>query len=259
VYAADDGEHTLHLDTGGGSGRATLDVNGQRVADNVRKASQATVFLSGGINKVTVTGTSGNLHLDRLRVAATSGTLHTTWHGAETASLTGTATATGYTLASGGKAVTGVGGEPGNANTLTFDVQVPAAGTYALTVRYSNPEQSPASHYNPDPLARPADISINGGPKQRVLFPHTFHANNFWHLTIPIRLEAGHNTVRFSAEELPDFDGTTYISDRYTEPLRSRHAPIIDKIGVTPYARCVQRSRSAFDATRGQPGLPEAL
>ncbi|MEH1123097.1 hypothetical protein [Micromonospora sp. CPCC 206061] len=33
------------------------------------------------------------------------------------------------------------------------------------------------------------------------------------------------------------FDGTTYISDRYTEPLRSRYAPIIDRIGVTPYSR----------------------
>jgi hypothetical protein len=58
-----------------------------------------------------------------------------------------------------------------------------------------------------------------------------------WTLTIPVRLEAGHNTVRFASEELPDFDGTTFISDRYTEPLRSRYAPIIDRIGVTPYAR----------------------
>ncbi|MEJ3750807.1 LamG-like jellyroll fold domain-containing protein [Actinomycetes bacterium KLBMP 9797] len=235
VYAAEDGEHTLHIDAGGGSGRAALTVNGQRVAD-VRKSTQATVFLSGGVNKVTVAGTSGNLYLDRLRVSATSGTLRTAWYEAESAALAGTATVTGYTLGSGGQAVTGVGGEPGNANTLTFDVQAPAAGTYALTVRYANPEQSPASHYNPDPLARPADISINGGAPRRTLFPHTFHANNFWYLTIPVHLEAGRNTVRFSSEELPDFDGASYISDRYTEPLRSRYAPIIDRIGITPYA-----------------------
>jgi hypothetical protein len=230
VYAAEDGEHTLHLDTGpGGTGRAILAVNGQHVSQ-IRTSAQAKVFLSGGINKVTVTGASGRLYLDRLRVEKTTGTLDTAWYEAESATLAGTA-------AVDGGAVTGVGGEPGNANTLTFDVQAPAAGTYALTIRYSNPEQSPASHYNPDPLARPADISINGAAERRTLFPHTFHANNFWYLTIPVQLKAGHNTIRFSSEEQPDFDGTTYISDRYTEPLRSRYAPIIDKIGVTPYAR----------------------
>jgi hypothetical protein len=41
----------------------------------------------------------------------------------------------------GGKAVTDIGGTPGNANTLTFAVTAPKKGTYALTVRYSNPEQ----------------------------------------------------------------------------------------------------------------------
>lgn len=236
VYAASDGEHTLHVDTAGGTGRASLTVNGQRVAD-VRKSRRVKVFLSGGINKVTVTGASGTVYLDRLRVSATSGTLRTRWYDAEAATLAGTAAVADFTLASAGKAVTGVGGEPGNSNTLTFDVQAPARGTYALTVRYSNPEQSPASHYNPDPLARPADISINGGAKRRTLFPHTFHANNFWYLTIPVQLRAGHNTIRFAAEELPDFDGTTYISDRHSELLRSRYAPVIDRIGITPYAR----------------------
>jgi hypothetical protein len=48
--------------------------------------------------------------------------------------------------------------------------------------------------------------------------------------------------VRFSAEELPDFDGATYISDRYAEPLRARYAPVIDRIGVTPYAAAHQRT-----------------
>jgi hypothetical protein len=234
VYAEDDSEHTLRLDTGG-AGRATLAVNGQRVAD-VRESAQMKVFLSGGINKVTVTGTGRILHLDRLRVEKTTGTLVTTWYEAEAAVLAGTASAAEFTLASNGKAVTGIGGAPGNANTLTFGVQVPVAGLHALTIRYSNPEQSPASHYNPDPLARPANISINGDAPQRVLFPHTFHANNFWCLTIPVRLRAGDNMVRFSAEELPDFDGTTFISDRHPEPLRARYAPIIDRIGVTPFA-----------------------
>jgi len=106
-----------------------------------------------------------------------------------------------------------------------------------LTIRYSNPEQSPATHYNPDPLARHAAISVNGGAAQQVLFPHTFHADNFWELSAPVHLKRGSNTVRFSSEELPDFDGTTYISARFPDlQLRSRYAPIIDKVAITPYA-----------------------
>ena len=107
-----------------------------------------------------------------------------------------------------------------------------------MRVRYSNPEQSPASHYNPDPLARHADISVNGGAARRVLFPHTFHANNFWELTVPLRLDRGRNTIRFSSEELPNFDGTTYASDAWPDvPLRSRYAPVIDKIAIAPFKR----------------------
>jgi hypothetical protein len=235
VYAPADGESTLSIDAAG-SGRADLAVNGRRIT---RFATSTTgeAFLSGGINKVTVTGVSGRMFLDRLRVTKTAGTLKPTWYEAENAKPAGTAAVAAYPLAGGGKAVTGIGGVPGNDNTLTFDVQAQQAGTYALTVRYSNPEQSPATHYNPDPLARRAAISVNGGAAEQVLFPHTFHADNFWELSVPVRLQPGKNTVRFRSEEMPDFDGTTYISARYPDLLlRSAHAPIIDKIAVTPYA-----------------------
>ncbi|WP_233625091.1 LamG-like jellyroll fold domain-containing protein [Actinoplanes sp. ATCC 53533] len=235
VYSPADGESTLSIDAAG-RGRADLTVNGRHVA-RLGKSAKGAVFLSGGINKVSVTGLSGRLYLDRLRVTKTTGTLTPTWYQAENAKPAGTATVADYPLATGGKAVTGIGGSPGNDNTLTFDVQARRAGTYAMTVRYSNPEQSPATHYNPDPLARRAAISVNGGPARQVLFPHTFHADNFWELSVPVRLKPGRNTVRFSSEELPDFDGTSYISGRYPDLLlRSRYAPIIDKIAITPYA-----------------------
>ena len=241
MYAPADGENTIHVDTLG-AGEGALIVNGQPIG-TVRNATDVTVFLSGGVNKVTVTGRSGRLFLDRLRVQPSAGTLISRWYGAEDATLTGSATVTAYTLARGGKAVTGVGGPPGNGNALTFAATAPAPGIYALTVRYSNPEQSPASHYNPDPLARHADISVNGAPPHRVLFPHTFHANNFWTLTLPIRLAAGHNTIRFTAAEPPDFDGTTYISDRYPDlDLRSAYASVIDAIAITPYTARRRRS-----------------
>ncbi|MGP4104328.1 LamG-like jellyroll fold domain-containing protein [Nonomuraea sp. KM90] len=236
VYSPDDGESTLDIDTLGG-GRAWLDVNGHRLT-GVNADTRVKAFLSGGVNKITLTGQSGRLLLDRLRVTDTDGTLKPTWYEAEAARVAGTAKVAAFPLAGGGKAVTDVGGAPGNANTLTFDVTAPADGTYALTVRYSNPEQSPASHYNPDPLARHAEISVNGAQPQRSWFPHSFHADNFWEQTIPVALRKGANTVAFASHELPNFDGDSYISDTFPDILlRSKYAPIIDKIAVTPIAK----------------------
>ncbi len=57
------------------------------------------------------------------------------------------------------------------------------AGTYALTLRYSNEEQAKATHYNPDPLARIARIAVNGGEPILVSAPHSFNANNWWEMT----------------------------------------------------------------------------
>jgi hypothetical protein len=234
VYSKKDGESTLGIDTLGG-GTGALSVNGQPVGE-VAGSMSLPVFLAGGINKVTVTGTSGSLKLDRIRAEDTAGALASSVYQAEQATANGTAVVSDLSLANGGKAVTGIGGEPGNSNSLTFEnVTVDKPGTYALTVRYSNEEQSPASHYNPDPLARPADISVNGGTSRRVLFPHTFHKNNFWEMSIPVQLQAGKNSIAFSSEELPNFDGVTYISG--TLPgilLRSSYAPNIDQIAVTP-------------------------
>jgi hypothetical protein len=235
VYSERDERRTIEVGTLGG-GMGILAVNGQDVA-KVNATKQVTAFLVGGVNKITVTGMSGTLLLDRIVPRDAATVLDPVVYEAEDATLAGDATATALSLASGGQAVTGVGGEPGNDSTLTFDVTAPKAGTYAVVVRYSNPEQSPATHYNPDPLARHADISVNGGEPVRTLFPHTFHQNVFWELTVPLTLTKGHNTVTFSAEELPSFDGETLISDTFPDVLlRSQHAPVIDRIAVSPIA-----------------------
>jgi hypothetical protein len=102
-----------------------------------------------------------------------------------------------------------------------------------VTIRYSNAEQAPATHYNPDPIARHADLSVNGEAARRVLFPTTFHFNNFWNLSIPVTLHQGANTVTFTADTLPGFDGDT--SDEYGR--RSAHAPVIDQVTVTALFR----------------------
>ncbi|MFF7870721.1 LamG-like jellyroll fold domain-containing protein [Streptomyces qaidamensis] len=237
VYSPADREATLKVDTLGGTG-ARLSVNGHDVLRLAKGRSSAAVSLSGGVNKVTVTGGTSTTLVDRLTVTPTEGTLPVRTYEAGDARLAGSATLAPLSLATGGTAITGIGGAPGNDNTATFTVSADRAGLYALRIRYSNPEQSEATHYNPDPLARHADISVNGGAARRVGFPHSFHQNNFWELTVPVQLKKGTNTIGFRSEELPNFDGTTYASDTFPGVLlRSRYAPLIDRITVAPYAR----------------------
>ncbi|MFJ2923681.1 LamG-like jellyroll fold domain-containing protein [Streptomyces massasporeus] len=240
VYSPADREATLKVDTLAGTG-ARLSVNGHEVLRLAKGSTRAAVSLSGGVNKVTVTGGPATTLVDRLTVTPTEGTLPTRTYEAGDARLAGSATLTPLSLATGGTAITGIGGTPGNGNTATFTVTADQAGLYALRIRYSNPEQSEATHYNPDPLARHADISVNGGDARRVGFPHSFHQNNFWELTVPVQLKKGNNTIGFRSEELPNFDGTTYASDTFPGVLlRSRYAPLIDRITVAPYAREVR-------------------
>ncbi|GAA2279838.1 Ig-like domain-containing protein [Streptomyces hawaiiensis] len=240
VYSPADREATLRVDTLGGTG-ARLSVNGHDVLRLAKGRSSAAVSLSGGVNKVTVTGGTAATLVDRLTVTPTEGTLPARTYEAGDATLAGSATLAPLSLATDGTAITGIGGAPGNGNTATFTVTADRAGLYALRIRYSNPEQSEATHYNPDPLARHADISVNGGPAHRVGFPHSFHQNNFWELTVPVQLKKGKNAIGFRSEELPNFDGTTYASDTFPGVLlRSRYAPLIDRITVAPYAREVR-------------------
>ncbi|MFF7929602.1 LamG-like jellyroll fold domain-containing protein [Streptomyces sp. SAI-149] len=240
VYSPADREATLKVDTLGGSG-AGLSVNGHDVLRLAKDRNRVAVSLSGGVNKVTVTGGSSTTLVDRLTVTPTEGALKARTYEAQDAALAGSATLTPLSLATDGTAITGIGGDPGNKNTATFTVAADRAGLYALRIRYSNPEQSEATHYNPDPLARHADITVNGGETRRVGFPHTFHQNNFWELTVPVTLKKGQNTITFRSEELPNFDGTTYASDTFPGVLlRSRYAPLIDRIAVAPYAREVR-------------------
>ncbi|MFD9187262.1 cellulosome protein [Streptomyces phaeochromogenes] len=232
VHSPTDGEAAVSLDHLGG-GRAKVSLNGEKldipkVGAGKRGTDVMRVFLSGGINKITVTGGSGELVLDRLRVAPSSGNLVTKVYPAEAGTLTGAAKATeAYTFATGGKAVTDVGN--GKANALTLDVVAKRAGQHAVTIRYSNAEQAPATHYNPDPIARHADLSVNGAAARRLLFPTTFHFNSFRDLTVPVTLKKGTNRLTFTAQELPDFNGDTY--NQYDQ--RSPYAPVIDQVSVT--------------------------
>lgn len=67
-----------------------------------------------------------------------------------------------------------------------------------------------------------------------MLFPQSYNANQFWDLTVEVQLQAGENSIRFASEEQPDFNGVTYISERYpTLGLRSQWAPNLDRMTFT--------------------------
>lgn len=231
VYSPQDAAARLRLVSSQESG-VSVKVNGQGTATSAFGLVDA--FLLGGINKIEVQGAAG-LSVDEL-IVMSDGQIPVSRYEAENAMVAGSASVTSFSLASGGQAVTGIGGEIDNGNSLTFgNVQVPDYGTYAVTFRYSNEEQSPATHYNPDPVARYALISVNGGEPVRVPFPHSFHENNFWELTVPLALVAGSNSIEIRGEEKPQFDGVSYASEVWPDVLlRSKFAPNIDWISVSP-------------------------
>ncbi|MFI9831532.1 cellulosome protein [Streptomyces sp. NPDC051913] len=225
VHAEDDGEAAVTL---AGDGEGVLTVNGEEI--DADPHTELPLFLAAGVNKVTVKATSDRMVVDRLSVGPSRRLLPTRTYRAGEGELTGTARVSAFSYATGGKAVDGVG--RGSVNALTLTVTADRPGRHALTIRYANGEQPAGTHYNPDPVCRHADLTVNGDSTRRVLFPTTFHFNNFWQLAVPVTLQQGANTVTFTADELPDFDGTT----KNTHGQRSAHAPVIDTVTVTPLA-----------------------
>jgi hypothetical protein len=241
VYSARDGYSDLAF-RNRSPGAATTTVNGLPVTPDLTGSNDAgwqshtdRVYLTSGINKVVVTGTGGLVTLDKLTVSPVQA--GTSTYQAENGTLTGTAKAdNGYGQANGG-VVTGI--SDGAANSLTFHVTAPAAGTYGMTVRYANDEGIAATHYNPDLMTAPADISVNGRPTFHFNFSNTFSWNQFSTVTIPVNLQAGSNTVKFIANQQYNWDGKTvgviYSGDDIGSPLRSDTAPNIDQITLAPF------------------------
>jgi len=230
VYAAQDGYQDLAFRS---SGVARTTVNGIPLNGALKNYR---VYLDAGINKVVVTGqaTLGTL-------TATPATGPATTYQAADGTLTGTAkVVTGYSQASGGATggvVTGI--SDGAANSLTLTVQAPQSGEYGMTVRYANNQGIIANHYNPDLMTAPADISVDGAPTFHVNFANTFDWNQFWKLTIPVRLHKGVNTIKFIANQQYNWDSTTigyiYSGSDVGDPLRSDTAPNLDQITLAPF------------------------
>lgn len=142
------------------------------------------------------------------------------------------AEASGNTLA-GGAAVSSCSacsgnarvGFVGNGGTLQFNnVNVATAGTYVLTVSYVDGD-----------AGRTAQASINGGTTTTLNFSGTNDGywNNVQHLSVPIILNAGNNTVLFSNPSgwAPDLDRITISGSGYIGIVNRNSGKYLDVSG----------------------------
>jgi hypothetical protein len=255
TYSASDGYSDLAFRyKGTGTARAavnTLPLDRRLRSAGTRNWSTQTerVYLSAGVNKIVVTGDGGQVTLDKLTVTPLSATNpavqpNVTTYPAESGVMTGTAHVDTSDSQANGGVVTGIAN--GSANSLTLSVHAPVAGTYGMTVRFANNQQVVATHYNPDLMTDPADISVNGAPTFHVNFANTFNWNQFWNLTIPVMLRRGANSIKFVANQQYNYDGSTIGviysgSSGVGQPLRSSSAPNIDQVTLAPFELRIPR------------------
>ncbi|MBO4253129.1 CBM35 domain-containing protein [Streptomyces griseorubiginosus] len=213
VNAPTDGYYTVHADYAS-TGAGTLTLDGATAATLASTSGSLTdksmkLYLSAGNNRITATGPgAGSLTLRDLRVTGTVDTTGVSAYEAENATRAGTAAVSSNTWASGSKEVGYIGN--GSGNTLTFQVNAPAAGRYVMNVRYANDEVAGSGNYNTNIISRAANITVNG-TTQTVMFRNSYSWSNFWDLPVPVTLNAGTNTISFgnSSAYAPDLDRIT--------------------------------------------------
>jgi len=133
------------------------------------------------------------------REALFGGAVHSYEAEASTSTMTGSAYVASCSYCSNDAKVRFVGLR----GTLRFNVGVPRAGTYTLTVAYTNRLAT-----------RSAFLRINHGPTLHLSFAPTGDWYNVGILQLPVRLNAGPNTLLFSnpTDWTPDFDRITLSS-----------------------------------------------
>ncbi|MEO3754453.1 CBM35 domain-containing protein [Streptomyces sp. B6B3] len=167
------------------------------------------LLLTAGNNRVTATGRAT---LDALEVSGAGDTAGLAEYQDTEAVLTGEAVLEQSPHASGGSYIGRLGGSGTSAE---FTVDAEQAGAHLLVVHYANDDRSESEHdYNTNIISRPADIRVNGGEAQQVMFRNTWSWGNFWSLAVPVELRAGSNTLTFA-----NADG---------------YAPNIDRVELAP-------------------------
>ncbi|MEU5873792.1 RICIN domain-containing protein [Glycomyces sp. NPDC047369] len=103
---------------------------------------------------------------------------------AENATLNSVSTVTHVQASNGSK----IGNINDTGDYVEFTVNVPAAGTYTMNVRYDNGYGSAATH----------SVSVNGGTASSISYPVTVDWGRFGWAQKSVTLNAGTNTIRFT-------------------------------------------------------------
>ena len=166
-----------------------------------------------------------NTHASRLFKVTPAGGPTSQSYEAEASSntLTGGAAVSSCSGCSGSAKV----GFVGNGATLQFNnVNVTTAGTYVLTVAYVDGD-----------AGRTAQVSINGGTTTTLNFSGTNDSywNSVQHLSVPVILNAGNNTVLLSNPSgwAPDFDRITISGSGYIGIVNRNSGKNIDVSGAS--------------------------
>ncbi|WP_187434144.1 LamG-like jellyroll fold domain-containing protein [Paenibacillus methanolicus] len=188
------------------------------------------LYLTAGVNTLKVSA-SKPMAIDAMKIvqAPAATEQNATVIEAENANLFGTAAAADNANASGGKWITGIGESKDNG--LTFEVTVPEAGAYKLSIDYVNNEPAPPivtdAHptgyihpYNTDLVERYAQVVVNGGTPQTVYFINTLSWEAIRNTVVDVTLTEGKNTV------------TIYNDNSYRFSNVAQHAPYFDKFEV---------------------------
>ena len=94
-----------------------------------------------------------------------------------------------------------------NGGSAQYSVTVPAAGTYKLTILYSNNRENGVHDYNVDLVEDYVTISVNGEKQQNLYCRNTYSNDTFTTVTTNIELTAGENTVTFTNDGANQFNG----------------------------------------------------
>lgn len=154
--------------------------------------------------------------------------------------------------ASGGKAVEGFRG--GSDNKLVFNVDVPAAGDYVLSIGYSNNEPAPVMTtqngsyyvhpYNTDLVERYVQVTVNDESVQTVYFRNTLCWDTYKNTVIDVVLKEGTNTITISNDNSYKFSS---LQDDFT--------PRLDKFEIIPAKQAaVKPAATESPEPTGQPG-----
>lgn len=205
----DDREHSyLVIAEADGYYHVKTDMNTEIVVDGAEASTDANgdaiVYLRRGLNYI-------DLPVDaNFEVSATDETGNTVTLLTKDASLSEPAEIK-YNASADKYYITGISSEGGSAD---YTVTVPTAGTYKITICYSNNRENGVHSYNVDLVEDYITISVNGEKQTNLYCRNTYSADTYTTVTANITLSEGENRITFSNDGANKFNNTaSYAPD----------------------------------------------